>query len=118
MSSVARIGIQPRSTGTAKRSSESGLKERAREKTYGKPRPSVHVTFLICAVLFLTKVRQIFLATKFGNHVSADGGREIRNDPAYIRQAVRESLQRLKTDYIDLLYWYVLWWLKVYCRRQ
>ncbi|KAL5341647.1 NADP-dependent oxidoreductase domain-containing protein [Aspergillus crustosus] len=34
------------------------------------------------------------------------GGREIRNDPDYIRMAVEESLCRLKTDYIDLLYCY------------
>ncbi|KAL4904329.1 hypothetical protein BDW74DRAFT_168378 [Aspergillus multicolor] len=47
---------------------------------------------------------EIFLATKFGNKVAADGGREIRNDPEYIRSAVEESLARLKTDYIDLLY--------------
>ena len=50
---------------------------------------------------------QIFLTTKFGNHVTPEGGREIRNDPEYIRQSVNESLKRLKTDYIDLLYWYV-----------
>lgn len=47
---------------------------------------------------------QIFLTTKFGNHVTPDGGREIRNDPEYIRQSVAQSLERLKTDYIDLLY--------------
>jgi aryl-alcohol dehydrogenase-like predicted oxidoreductase len=47
---------------------------------------------------------QIFLATKFGNHVTPEGGREIRNEPEYIRQSVAMSLERLKTDYIDLLY--------------
>ncbi|GKZ31422.1 hypothetical protein AbraIFM66950_012032 [Aspergillus brasiliensis] len=52
------------------------------------------------------KRSEIFLATKFGNHVAPDGGREIRNDPEYIRSAVEESLRRLKTNYIDLLYWY------------
>ena len=50
---------------------------------------------------------QIFLATKFGNHVTPDGGREIRNDSEYIHMAVAKSLERLKTDYIDLLYWHV-----------
>ncbi|KAJ0107294.1 hypothetical protein J7T55_015759 [Diaporthe amygdali] len=50
------------------------------------------------------KRSEIFLATKFGNHVTPDGGREIRNDPEYIRQAVAQSLERLQTDYIDLLY--------------
>ncbi|KAF2644123.1 putative aldo-keto reductase [Massarina eburnea CBS 473.64] len=47
---------------------------------------------------------KIFLATKFGNHVTPEGGREIRNDPEYIRQSVLKSLERLKTDHIDLLY--------------
>ncbi|KAH6663648.1 aldo/keto reductase [Halenospora varia] len=50
------------------------------------------------------KRNEIFLATKFGNHVSKDGGREIKNDPEYIHMAVAESLKRLQTDYIDLLY--------------
>ena len=50
---------------------------------------------------------QIFLATKFGNHVTPEGGREIRNDAEYIRQSVTDSLKKLQTDYIDLLYWYV-----------
>ncbi|GAB1321072.1 hypothetical protein MFIFM68171_11282 [Madurella fahalii] len=50
------------------------------------------------------KRNDIFLATKFGNYVRPDGGREFRNDPEYIRMAVKESLRRLKTDYIDLLY--------------
>ena len=50
---------------------------------------------------------QIFLATKFGNRFAPDGSREINNDPDYIRGAVAESLKKLKTDYIDLLYWLV-----------
>ena len=52
--------------------------------------------------------RQIFLATKFGNHVTPAGGREIRNEPEYILGAVEESLKRLGTNYIDLLYWYAI----------
>jgi aryl-alcohol dehydrogenase-like predicted oxidoreductase len=48
---------------------------------------------------------QIFLATKFGNYVRPDGGREFRNDPEFIRTAVKESLRRLQTDHIDLFYW-------------
>ncbi len=48
---------------------------------------------------------QIFLATKFGNYVRPDGGREFRNDPEFIRSAVKESLRRLQTDHIDLFYW-------------
>ncbi|KAL9003142.1 MAG: hypothetical protein Q9188_003964 [Gyalolechia gomerana] len=50
------------------------------------------------------KRKEIFLATKFGNHVTPDGGREIRNDCEYIHMAVAKSLSRLQTDYIDLLY--------------
>ncbi|KAI9745046.1 MAG: hypothetical protein M1818_001324 [Claussenomyces sp. TS43310] len=50
------------------------------------------------------KRNEIFLATKFGNHVTPEGGREIRNEPEYIHMAVAESLRRLQTDYIDLLY--------------
>ncbi|KAJ8113816.1 hypothetical protein ONZ43_g5060 [Nemania bipapillata] len=50
------------------------------------------------------KRKEIFLATKFGNHVTPDGGREINNNPDYIRKAVAQSLKRLQTDHIDLLY--------------
>ncbi|KAK3905225.1 NADP-dependent oxidoreductase domain-containing protein [Staphylotrichum tortipilum] len=50
------------------------------------------------------KRKDIFLATKFGNYVRPDGGREFRNDPEFIRGAVKEALRRLKTDYIDLMY--------------
>ncbi|KAK3296532.1 NADP-dependent oxidoreductase domain-containing protein [Chaetomium fimeti] len=50
------------------------------------------------------KREDIFLATKFGNYVRPDGGREFRNDPEFIRGAVKEALGRLKTGYIDLLY--------------
>lgn len=51
---------------------------------------------------------QIFLTTKFGNHVTPEGGREIRNDAEYIRQSVADSLKKLQTNYIDLLYWSVI----------
>ncbi|KAK4244653.1 NADP-dependent oxidoreductase domain-containing protein [Corynascus novoguineensis] len=50
------------------------------------------------------KRKDIFLATKFGTNVTPDGGREIRNDPEFIREAVKKALKRLKTDYIDLFY--------------
>ncbi|TGO67262.1 hypothetical protein BOTNAR_0045g00060 [Botryotinia narcissicola] len=50
------------------------------------------------------KRSEIFLTTKFGNHVTPEGGREIRNDAEYIRQSVAESFEKLQTDYIDLLY--------------
>jgi aryl-alcohol dehydrogenase-like predicted oxidoreductase len=49
---------------------------------------------------------EITLATKFGIEVRADdpGYREIRNEPAYIRQAIENSLRRLNTDAVDLYY--------------
>ncbi|KAL3417972.1 putative aldo/keto reductase [Phlyctema vagabunda] len=50
------------------------------------------------------KRKDIFLTTKFGNFVTPEGGREIRNDAEYIRASVKESLEKLQTDYIDLLY--------------
>ena len=40
--------------------------------------------------------------------MTPEGGREIRNDREYIHMAVAKSLERLQTDYIDLLYWYAL----------
>ncbi|MBY8887927.1 aldo/keto reductase [Streptomyces sp. PTM05] len=49
---------------------------------------------------------EITLASKFAIVRKADDPdyRGIRNDPAYIRQAVEASLTRLKTDVIDLYY--------------
>ncbi|MFB7496447.1 aldo/keto reductase [Streptomyces sp. NPDC056161] len=50
---------------------------------------------------------EIVLATKFGRvrRTAEDGGRRpVRNDRAYIRQAVEASLRRLGTDVIDLYY--------------
>ncbi len=48
---------------------------------------------------------EVQLATKFGLVGSPAGGyTDIRNDAAYIRQAVDRSLQRLGTDVIDLYY--------------
>lgn len=29
----------------------------------------------------------------------------MNNEPEFIRESVNQSLKRLKTDYIDLLYW-------------
>jgi aryl-alcohol dehydrogenase-like predicted oxidoreductase len=42
---------------------------------------------------------RVVLATKFGMEVSPD---KKGADPAYVRQAVRDSLARLQTDHIDL----------------
>ncbi|WP_335932173.1 aldo/keto reductase [Streptomyces sp. PTD5-9] len=49
---------------------------------------------------------EIVLATKFAIERRADDPhyRGVRNDPAYIRQAVEDSLRRLGTDVIDLYY--------------
>ncbi|XP_074580183.1 putative aldo-keto reductase 2 [Curcuma longa] len=47
--------------------------------------------------------QKVELATKFGISV-ADGKREIRGDPAYVRAACEGSLRRLGIDCIDLYY--------------
>ncbi|MFJ8021522.1 aldo/keto reductase [Streptomyces sp. NPDC096311] len=47
---------------------------------------------------------QVVLATKFAFQRNADGSLGVRNDPAYIRQAVDASLTRLGVDHIDLYY--------------
>jgi aryl-alcohol dehydrogenase-like predicted oxidoreductase len=46
--------------------------------------------------------RQVVIATKFGFNIEAQPGLDSR--PARIRAVVDASLQRLRTDYIDLLY--------------
>lgn len=46
----------------------------------------------------------IFLATKFSIVVAGDGGRGVRNDPEYVKQACAKSLSRLGVDTIDLYY--------------
>ncbi|XP_030973491.1 probable aldo-keto reductase 2 [Quercus lobata] len=46
---------------------------------------------------------KVELATKFGVTV-VDGKREIRGDPAYVREACEASLKRLDVDSIDLYY--------------
>ena len=46
---------------------------------------------------------KVELATKFGV-ILADGKREVRGDPAYVRAACEGSLKRLEIDCIDLYY--------------
>ncbi len=50
------------------------------------------------------KRADVFLATKFGNVVNADGSREVRNEPAYVREACARSLKRLGLECVDLYY--------------
>ncbi|MDN8790573.1 aldo/keto reductase, partial [Staphylococcus aureus] len=46
---------------------------------------------------------QVIIATKVGNRWRPDGsGWDWDPSKAYIKQAVKESLRRLQTDYIDL----------------
>ncbi|RCV33058.1 hypothetical protein SEVIR_7G058200v4 [Setaria viridis] len=47
---------------------------------------------------------KVQLATKFGIRLDADGSREIRGDPAYVRASCEGSLKRLGVDCIDLYY--------------
>ncbi|KAJ7957311.1 NAD(P)-linked oxidoreductase superfamily protein [Quillaja saponaria] len=46
---------------------------------------------------------KVELATKFGISF-ADGKREVRGDPAYVRAAIEGSLKRLEVDSVDLYY--------------
>ena len=47
---------------------------------------------------------QVLIATKFGFNIENGANTGLNSDPAHIRAAVEGSLQRLGTDYIDLLY--------------
>ncbi len=49
------------------------------------------------------KRTDIILATK-GAHKTVNGKMEVDNSPAFLRESVENSLQRLQTDYIDLFY--------------
>ena len=46
--------------------------------------------------------QEVILNTKFGNVVNPDGSRSISGRPEYVKEACDKSLQRLKTDYIDI----------------
>ena len=47
---------------------------------------------------------EIFLATKFGNVRLPDGTPAVKGDPAYVKKACHDSLERLGIDQIDLYY--------------
>ncbi len=61
---------------------------------------------------WLTNRNKIFIATKFGfrqkensgSNFTGTPGTYFDGSPAYVKQAVEKSLQRLKTDTIDLYY--------------
>lgn len=48
--------------------------------------------------------KEIFLASKFGNLRDKDGKPTVRGDKEWVRQACKESLERLGIDQIDLYY--------------
>lgn len=48
--------------------------------------------------------KDIFISTKFGFNVQDGKMAGLNSRPEHIRQAVEQSLKRLRTDYIDLLY--------------
>lgn len=48
--------------------------------------------------------KEIFLATKFGNLRTPDGKHTVRGDPEWVKEACRQSLERLGIDQIDLYY--------------
>lgn len=48
---------------------------------------------------------QVVIATKFGIHIDPDGGKGgVNSRPEHIRAVAEQSLKRLRTDHIDLLY--------------
>lgn len=47
---------------------------------------------------------EVLLSTKFGYVRKPDGTLGVNGQPAHLRQAVEGSLQRLKTDHVDLLF--------------
>ncbi len=48
--------------------------------------------------------KDIFISTKFGFNIQNGAIAGVNSQPEHIRQAVEQSLKRLRTDYIDLLY--------------
>lgn len=60
----------------------------------------------VWALLTIRGLVKVFLATKFGLKGLGDGTRIFSNEPDYIRKAIDTSLERLKTDRVDLWYWY------------
>lgn len=44
----------------------------------------------------------LVIASKFGLKAQTSSDRQVSGHPEYVKQAVRESLRRLKMDYLDL----------------
>jgi aryl-alcohol dehydrogenase-like predicted oxidoreductase len=49
---------------------------------------------------------RVVLATKFGNDMGGLNGEGPGGSPAYVRRAIRASLDRLQTDHVDLYYYH------------
>lgn len=58
----------------------------------------------LIAKVFAKRRDEIVIATKGGLHWDAAGKRVFDGTPARLKQECEESLQRLQTDYLDLLY--------------
>ncbi|GAB2265024.1 hypothetical protein Dimus_000092 [Dionaea muscipula] len=64
-----------------------------------------HTNELLLGKAFQGKTRQkVVVSTKFGIKILGAFKREIRGDPAYVREACEASLKRLGVDCIDLYY--------------
>ena len=65
-----------------------------------------HINEELVARAIAGKREQVFIATKFGivRDPANPQKRGVNGTPAYIRQSVEGSLQRLQTEYIDLYY--------------
>src|SRR3990170_6803168 len=48
--------------------------------------------------------KDVFISTKFGFNIQDGKMAGLNSRPEHIREVVAQSLKRLKTDYIDLLY--------------
>ncbi|HEY8955975.1 aldo/keto reductase [Chitinophaga sp.] len=59
---------------------------------------------ILLSKILATKRDKVFLATKFGFRYKEDGTTHFDGSPKYMKQAVEDSLKRLKVDVIDLYY--------------
>lgn len=59
---------------------------------------------ILLSKILATKRDKVFLATKFGFRFNEDGTNYFDGSPKYMKQAVEDSLKRLKVDVIDLYY--------------